>query len=149
MNLRQYGKKARMRAPNARQSSGSEHCADDSLADNPYSAIDYPTVICSREGELREVLVNTLLRSYQFIAVLHLLGHTRKRHCDGNPWCVYGMGEYKEGIWRNEETVMRELLGPDPRLQLRHHINSPCPAPATAAGPGRYFTDGLQTMSML
>jgi hypothetical protein len=25
--------------------------------------------------------------------------HKRKKNCKGNPWCCYGLGEYKEGIW--------------------------------------------------
>ncbi len=35
--------------------------------------------------------------------------HTRKKNCEGNPWCLYGFGEKKEGVWKNPDVILDVL----------------------------------------
>jgi len=50
------------------------------------------------------------------------LAHSgRRKNCKKNPWCLYGLGEGKEGIWNEQHTknVLEEKLGKDPSTHLR------------------------------
>ncbi len=40
-----------------------------------------------------------------------ILDHVRRKNCEGNPWCLYGLGEQKEGIWKNSDLCLEVLCG--------------------------------------
>jgi len=44
--------------------------------------------------------------------------HTRKKNCANNPWCLYGLGEKKEGIYKLSISELGRL-GADPHLLVR------------------------------
>lgn len=35
--------------------------------------------------------------------------HLRKKNCVKNPWCTFGLGEMKEGIWKDDSFVLARL----------------------------------------
>jgi ubiquitin C-terminal hydrolase len=46
----------------------------------------------------------------------------KKKNCHNNPWCIYGLGENKEGLWLNPPNNIM-ILGNDPTKHFRE-INS-------------------------
>ncbi|KAI9906028.1 hypothetical protein PsorP6_014089 [Peronosclerospora sorghi] len=49
-------------------------------------------------------------------------------NCIENPNCLYGLGEYEKGVW-HAGTLLRRLLGPDPRERARGVVagaRTPC-----------------------
>jgi hypothetical protein len=49
--------------------------------------------------------------------------HAKKKNCSKNPWCVFGLGENKEGIWSKAANPC-SVLGADPSLHLRQMVGS-------------------------
>lgn len=47
----------------------------------------------------------------------------KKKNCHNNPWCIYGLGEYKEGLWLNPPSSINNL-GIDPKKHYREINNS-------------------------
>lgn len=52
--------------------------------------------------------------------------HLKKRNCAKNPWCLYGMGELKEGIWKKStpssspsSSSLLDTIGSDPSIHSR------------------------------
>lgn len=46
--------------------------------------------------------------------------HLKKRNCAKNPWCLYGMGELKEGIWKKTtSSSVVDTIGSDPSVHSR------------------------------
>ena len=55
--------------------------------------------------------------------VCSLTDHARKKNCANNPWCIFGLGEKKEGIFKNSAAHIGNL-GSDPGA-LRRVSNTP------------------------
>jgi uncharacterized UBP type Zn finger protein len=47
-----------------------------------------------------------------------LSDHIRKKNCTKDPWCTFGLGELKEGIWK-ETKQLYDCLGSNPEPFLR------------------------------
>ncbi len=52
-----------------------------------------------------------------------LIDHKKKKNCKGNPWCCFGLGEFKEGIWSPRPSIFNRL-GTDLSLQMRKPLSS-------------------------
>lgn len=50
------------------------------------------------------------------------IDHLRRKNCEGNPWCSYGLGENKDGIWKNHEFCLEQLCG---RIQTVRALSIP------------------------
>ena len=47
-----------------------------------------------------------------------------KKNCANNPWCVWGLGEHKEGLWKETPSFVVKTLGDDPSAQVRQELGS-------------------------
>lgn len=48
--------------------------------------------------------------SHHCIALLCTIDHLKSSNCYTNPWCVYGLGEMKEGIWGGDNLKIMQSL---------------------------------------
>jgi len=79
-----------------------------STLSDPYRAITSPEIICTIQGgSVCCFFLNCFSNQFLFF-----LDHQRKKNCKKNPWCLYGLGEFKEGIW-SDSTKLLNKLGPD------------------------------------
>jgi hypothetical protein len=70
----------------------------DEVAD-PYKSFSFPQSVCSRNGIYISYAVG-YSRPYNCLSLC--IDHLKKKNCSKNPWCVYGLGEMKEGIWKDD-----------------------------------------------
>ncbi|CAM9186459.1 unnamed protein product, partial [Choristocarpus tenellus] len=61
--------------------------------------------------------------------------HLKKKNCIDNPRCLYGLGEWKEGIWAKRPGLVR-ALGEDPSVVLRKNTASQRTSKGTGGGEG-------------
>ncbi len=50
-----------------------------------------------------------LLEKYFSMLSSYLCRSYTKKNCEGNPWCLYGFGEKKEGVWKNPDVILDVL----------------------------------------
>lgn len=53
------------------------------------------------------------------------LDHVKKLNCADNPNCLYGLGEYKHGIWATKDNILIKQLGECPVRSLRPVFDLP------------------------
>eukprot|EP00904_Undaria_pinnatifida_P007871 jgi/Undpi1/4213/HiC_scaffold_16.g07579.m1 len=61
--------------------------------------------------------------------------HVKKKNCENNPRCLYGLGEGKEGIWSSSPALIK-ALGPDISGALKAVPASETPPDASASTSG-------------
>ncbi|ETW00287.1 hypothetical protein H310_07666 [Aphanomyces invadans] len=69
------------------------------------------------------------LEDHHPVSVAKSAPHARKpraarqrRNCQDNPNCLFGLGEYADGIWKTNPSVLADL-GPDPSTMLRSPVS--------------------------
>ncbi len=63
------------------------------------------------------------------LMILKLFGpadHKKKKNCLKNPWCLFGLGEYKEGVW--SKTFKESIPDMTEGLRKKTHgmVSPPC-----------------------